>query len=54
MGHRVHLVYQKTVQNHDLTLLDPGFFACSSTGGGADSATLNFTPLNPFNWAETW
>ena len=35
-----------------LTLSDPGFLACSSTAGGgggkgADSATLNITPLKP-------
>ena len=39
-----------------LTLLISGFLAYSSPGGGggADSAILNFTPLNPFNWDKTW
>ena len=37
------------------TLLDPSFlYVVTPGGGGADSASLNFTPLNPSNRSETW
>ena len=44
---------QKHLERARVNRIRPGLLACGSTGGGADSATLNFTPLDNFNGDET-